>query len=65
MIEDELGEVCMWKTVVDKDKKKVEEGNDCVTFSPSNPCYECPGYNKQCDKYTPINMIADPVKYNE
>ncbi len=50
---------CLWKKAIDNDNQKREEGRNDVTFDKDKKCYECTGYNIECNEYLKHNYMED------
>jgi len=43
--------ICIWKIVAINDDNKRALGKEPITLSKDKPCYECDGYNLNCEAY--------------
>ena len=43
--------ICMHKEICNNDIKKLQQGNDCITYPINHPCHACTGYDYRCSIY--------------
>ena len=48
---NELDQTCAWKRVADEDLEMRAKGERTTPFFSSPACYDCNGYDVDCDKY--------------
>lgn len=54
--------VCMHKEICDRDKEKIKNGDDIITYPLHHPCHKCNGYEYQCDIYQDyIQMVQEKM----
>ena len=54
-------EKCFWKAIAEKDRKKLENGNKCITLSENKKCYRCSGTKERAEEMQCLDYI--PKKY--